>query len=246
MPPRRRILFPPVSWASPEGVIAVGGEPDAETLKAAYARGIFPWPHEGVPLLWFSPDPRFVLVPEEAHVARSLSREMRRGTFGVRADTAFPEVIRGCSARPRPGQDGTWITAAMIAGYTALHEEGLAHSIEAWRGGRLVGGLYGIALGGVFFGESMFALEPNASKVAFATLLANLIRWGFALVDCQAYTDHLASFGAVEVPRTRFLAALKRALRAPTRPGPWELEVGPAEAAAAFNGRREEGDILPP
>ena len=134
----------------------------------------------------------------------------------------------------------------MIAGYTALHAEGIAHSIEAWQGDRLAGGLYGISLGGVFFGESMYAEVPDASKVAFATLLANLIRWGFALVDCQAYTDHLASFGAVEVPRTRFLAALKRALRAPARPGPWELEVGPAEAAAAFNGRREEGDILPP
>jgi leucyl/phenylalanyl-tRNA--protein transferase len=187
-----------------------------------------------VPLLWFSPDPRFVLRPEEAHVSRSLRREMRRGTFGVRADTAFSEVIRGCSTQPRPDQRGTWITEEMTAGYTALHEEGLAHSIEAWRGGRLVGGLYGIALGGVFFGESMFALEANASKVAFATLLANLIHWGFAMVDCQAYTEHLASFGAVEVRRSRFLAALKRALRAPTRQGPWELEVGPAEAAAAF------------
>jgi leucyl/phenylalanyl-tRNA---protein transferase len=235
VPLRRRIFFPPASLASPDGVVAVGGHPDAETLKAAYSQGIFPWPHEGVPLLWFSPDPRFVLVPEEAHVSRSLRREMRRGTFGVRADTAFLEVIRGCSARPRPGQDGTWITPEMIAGYTALHAEGIAHSIEAWRGGRLVGGLYGISLGGVFFGESMFALEPNASKVAFATLLVHLIRWGFALVDCQAYTDHLASFGAVEVRRSRFLAALKRALRAPTRPGPWELELGPAEAAEALS-----------
>jgi leucyl/phenylalanyl-tRNA--protein transferase len=219
-------------------VVAVGGHADAETLKAAYSRGIFPWPHEGVPLLWFSPDPRFVLPPGEAHVSRSLRREMRRGTFGIRADSAFQEVIRGCSARPRPGQNGTWITPEMIAGYTALHQEGLAHSIEAWRGGRLVGGLYGISLGGVFFGESMFALEPNASKVAFATLLANLIRWGFALVDCQAYTDHLASFGAVEWRRSRFLAALKRALRAPTRQGAWELELGPAEAAEVF---KEEG-----
>ena len=179
MPFRRRILFPPVSWASPDGVVAVGGQPDPETLKAAYSRGIFPWPHEGVPLLWFSPDPRFVLRPEEAHVSRSLRREMRRGTFGVRADTAFEAVIRGCSARPRPGQDGTWITEEMIAGYTALHAEGIAHSIEAWRGGKLAGGLYGISLGGVFFGESMFAEEPNASKVAFATLLANLVHWGF-------------------------------------------------------------------
>jgi leucyl/phenylalanyl-tRNA---protein transferase len=234
MPFRRRLLFPPVSWASPDGVVAAGGHPDPETLKAAYTRGIFPWPHEGVPLLWFSPDPRFVLRPQEAHVSRSLRKVMRQGAFGVRADTAFEAVIRGCSTRPRPGQDGTWITEEMIAGYTALHKEGIAHSIEAWRDGRLAGGLYGISLGGVFFGESMFAEEPNASKVAFATLLANLVRWRFALVDCQAYTDHLASFGAVEWPRARFLTALRRALRQPTRPGPWALEVNPVEAAETF------------
>jgi leucyl/phenylalanyl-tRNA---protein transferase len=232
---RHRVLFPPVSRASPEGVLAVGGRPDAATLKEAYGRGIFPWPHEGVPLLWFCPDPRFVLVPEEAHAARSLRKEMRRGTFGVRADTAFQEVIGRCSQQPRPGQSGTWITPEMIAGFTALHGEGLAHSIEAWRDGKLVGGLYGIALGGVFFGESMFADVANASKVAFATLLANLIRWRFSLVDCQSYTEHLASFGAVEWPRRRFLSRLELALAAPTRQGPWTLELGPAEAAATFD-----------
>jgi leucyl/phenylalanyl-tRNA--protein transferase len=232
----RPLLFPPVSWASPEGVVAVGGRPDPETLKVAYSRGIFPWPHPGAPLLWFSPDPRFVLVPEEAHVGRSLRRQMRRGGFEVRADTAFAAVIRACAAQPRPGQDGTWITAEMIAGYTALHEEGLAHSIEAWRDGRLAGGLYGISLGGVFFGESMYAEAPDASKVAFATLLANLLRWRVALVDCQAYTDHLASFGAVEWRRSRFLAALKRLVRQPTRQGRWELELGAAQAAERFRG----------
>lgn len=233
--PFRRPLFPPVSWTSPDGVVAVGGRPDPETLKAAYSRGIFPWPHDGVPLLWFCPDPRFVLRPAEAHVARSLRKEMRRGSFEVRADTAFREVIQGCATRLRPKQDGTWITEAMIAGYTALHEEGLAHSIEAWRDGRLAGGLYGISLGGVFFGESMYAEVPNASKVAFATLLANLVRWRFPLVDCQAYTDHLASFGAEEWRRSRFLAALKKALRQPTRQGRWELELGAAEAAEALS-----------
>jgi leucyl/phenylalanyl-tRNA---protein transferase len=228
---RRRALFPPVAWASPEGVLAVGGRPDAATLKEAYGRGIFPWPHEGVPLLWFCPDPRFVLLPEAARVSRSLRKEMRRGTFGVRADTAFREVIGRCAQQPRPGQGGTWITPEMIAGYTALHDEGLAHSIEAWRDGQLVGGLYGISLGGVFFGESMFADVPNASKVAFATLLANLVRWRFSLVDCQSYTDHLASFGAVEWPRRRFLSVLRGALQEPTRQGPWQLDLGPAEAA---------------
>jgi leucyl/phenylalanyl-tRNA---protein transferase len=231
----RRFLFPPASWASPDGVIAVGGTPDPETLKVAYGRGIFPWPHEGVPLLWFCPDPRFVLPPKEAHVSRSLRKEMRRGAFEVRADTAFRDVIRACAAKPRPGQNGTWITEEMIAGYTTLHEEGIAHSIEAWQDGRLAGGVYGLSLGAVFFGESMFAEVPNASKVAFATLLANLVRWDFALVDCQSYTPHLASFGAVEWPRPRFLAVLKRALRAPTRTGRWTLELGPAEAEIFLN-----------
>jgi leucyl/phenylalanyl-tRNA---protein transferase len=235
MPFRPRSLFPPVIRASPEGVVAVGGRPDPVTLKEAYSRGIFPWPHEGLPLLWFSPDPRFVLRPGEAHAGRSLRKEMRRGGFEVRADTAFREVIRGCAAAPRPDQRGTWINRDMIAGYTALHEEGIAHSVEAWRDGRLVGGLYGLSMGSVFFGESMFAQVPNASKVAFATLLANLVRWRFQMVDCQAYTDLLAGFGAVEWPRPRFLAALKRALREPTRPGPWTLELGPVEAADALS-----------
>ena len=228
--PRRHSRFPPVSWTSSEGVIAIGGRPDPETLLDAYSRGIFPWPHEGLPLLWFCPDPRFVLVPEEAHVSRSLRKRMRRGDFEVRADTAFAEVINACAGRPRPGQDGTWITDEMIEGYTALHARGLAHSIETWRGGELVGGLYGVSLGAVFFGESMFATAPDASKVAFATLLANLIRWDFRLVDCQSWTGHLERFGAVEWSRPRFLAVLKPALREPTRRGPWTLEAGPAEA----------------
>ena len=230
----RRFLFPPVSWTSPDGVIAIGGSADPETLKAAYSRGIFPWPHPGLPILWFCPDPRFVLAPHEARVSRSLRKQMRHGAFEIRADTAFREVIHACAAKPRPGQDGTWITDEMMAGYIALHEEGLAHSVEAWQDGRLAGGVYGVSLGAVFFGESMYADVPNASKVAFATLLANLMRWRFALVDCQSYTGHLASFGAVEWRRARFLAALKRALRAPTRIGPWSLELGPAEAAEQF------------
>jgi leucyl/phenylalanyl-tRNA---protein transferase len=231
---QRRFFFPPVSWASPDGVIAVGGRPDPATLKIAYARGIFPWPHPGLPLLWFCPDPRFVLLPAQARVGRSLRKEMRRGAFEIRTDTAFPEVIRGCATRLRASQEGTWITADIIAGYTTLHHEGLAHSIETWQEGRLVGGLYGVSLGAAFFGESMYAEVPNASKVAFATLLANLRRWRFALVDCQSYTDHLASFGAVEWPRARFLAVLKKALREPTRAGRWELELGPAAAAEMF------------
>lgn len=231
-----RAVFPPPALANEDGILAAGGRPDAETLLAAYSQGIFPWPHEGYPLLWFCPDPRFVLVPGEAHLPRSLGKAMRRGDFEVRADTAFDRVIRGCAAAYRPGQDGTWITPAMIAGYTELHRRGLAHSIEAWQEGRLVGGLYGVSLGAVFFGESMYALAPDASKTAFATLLANLLRWDFALVDCQSRTEHLARFGAVDWPRERFLRALGKALQEPTRQGPWTLAVGPSEAAELLRG----------
>lgn len=230
----RRSLFPPVSFATDEGIVALGGRPDAETLLDAYSHGIFPWPHENLPLLWFCPDPRFALMPEDAHIPRSLRKRMRRGDFEVRADTAFAQVIRGCARQPRPRQDGTWITDEMIEGYTALHAEGLAHSIEAWQDGALVGGLYGVSLGAAFFGESMYTEVPDASKVAFATLLANLVRWRFELVDCQSWTEHLERFGAEEWPRSLFLAVLKRALRQPTRQGPWTLAVGPAEAAEGF------------
>ena len=233
---RRAVVFPPPTSANEDGVLAIGGRPDPETLLTAYRQGIFPWPHEGYPLLWFCPDPRFVLLPEEAHLPRSLRKAMRHGAFEVRADTAFERVMRGCAKADRPDQGGTWITPAMLAGYTALHRRGLAHSIEAWQGGRLVGGLYGLSLGAVFFGESMYADVPDASKVAFATLLANFLAWRFELVDCQSYTEHLARFGAVDWPRSRFLRVLKKALQAPTRQGPWELEIGPAEAAERLRG----------
>lgn len=229
--PRPLDVFPPAERATPDGIIAVGGRPDPDLLLHAYSRGIFPWPHSRLPLLWFCPDPRFVLPPREAHLSRSLRKTMRRNEFEVRADTAFAEVIRACARKRRPGQRGTWITRSMIKGYTALHERGFAHSIEAWQEGRLAGGLYGISLGAVFYGESMFADVPDASKVAFATLLGNLVRWDFQLVDCQSYTDHLATFGAEDWPRDRFLGALERALQAPTRMGPWSLELGSAEAA---------------
>jgi leucyl/phenylalanyl-tRNA--protein transferase len=227
---RRLSRFPPPTRTTPEGVLAVGGRPDAATLAEAYRQGIFPWPHEGMPLLWFCPDPRFVLDPARAHLSRSLRKTIRRGRYEVRADTAFAQVIARCAAKPRPEQDGTWISDEMIAGYTELHDQGLAHSLEAWRDGELVGGLYGVSFGGVFFGESMFADAPDASKVAFATLLAQLVRWDFALVDCQSYTDHLATFGAEEWPRRTFLRVIERAMRRPTRRGKWQLELGPMEA----------------
>jgi leucyl/phenylalanyl-tRNA---protein transferase len=234
-PRRRRLLFLPAPSA--DGVVAIGGAPDADSLEAAYRRGVFPWPHDGYPLLWFCPDPRFVLRPASARLPRSLCKRMRRGTYEVRADTAFAEVIARCAAKERPEQDGTWITREMIAGYRALHARGLAHSIEAWREGRLAGGLYGVSLGAVFFGESMFADAPDASKVCLGTLLANLAHWKFPLLDCQSHTDHLATFGAVEWPRALFLDVLAAALAAPTRAGRWKLDLGPAAAADLFAGR---------
>lgn len=232
------LIFPPPEGASPEGVVAIGGDFAPERLLLAYGQGIFPWPTDGFPLLWFSPDPRFVLVPERAHVGRSLRKTIRRGDYRVTADLAFDRVIRACADRPRPGQSGTWIIDELVDGFETLHERGFAHSIEAWQGDALVGGVYGVSLGSVFFGESMFADTPDASKVAFTTLLGNLVEWGFTLVDCQVHTQHLARFAAEPWPRARFLAALHRGLERPTRRGPWALPLGPEEALARLGGGR--------
>lgn len=226
------LVFPPPERASREGVVAIGGDARPERLLLAYGQGIFPWPADGMPLLWFSPDPRFVLIPREAHVGRTLRKRVRRGDFEVRFDTNFRAVIEACAEAPRPGQDGTWITDSLVAGYCALHERGFAHSIEAWRDGRLVGGLYGVSLGRAFFGESMFAREDDASKVAFAVLLAHLVRWDFHFIDCQVRTEHLERFGAVDWPRTRFLRLLRHALTLETRVGPWTTQLAPDDALA--------------
>jgi leucyl/phenylalanyl-tRNA--protein transferase len=213
-----------VSEADEQGLIAVGGDLSPERLLEAYRRGIFPWPdRERGPLPWFCPDPRFVLYPSELRVSRSLRQRARSGRYEVRLDTAFADVVAACAAAPRPGQRGTWITRAMAAAYADLHALGWAHSAESWRGGRLVGGVYGVALGGAFFGESMFHRETDASKVALVALVGQLRRWGFRLVDCQMPTDHLARFGARAVPRARFLAELEDALALPDRPGSWRL-----------------------
>jgi leucyl/phenylalanyl-tRNA--protein transferase len=218
-----RIVFPRPELAEPSGLLAVGGDLEPERLVLAYALGIFPWYSEGQPILWHSPDPRMVLRSSEIHVGRSLAKAMRRPGYEVRLDTAFAEVIERCARVPRPGQTGTWITADMVAAYVELHERGIAHSAEAFLDGKLVGGLYGVSLGAAFFGESMFATAPDASKVAFVTLVQQLARWGIELVDCQVRTDHLARFGAKEWPRSRFLAALQEALATPTRVGAWRL-----------------------
>ena len=219
------LAFPPPEGASPEGIVAVGGDTSPARLRLAYGQGIFPWPVEGCPLLWFSPDPRFVLRLEELHVGRSLRKAIRRAPYALRFDTAFTEVMAACADVPRPGQSGTWITPELEAGFAALHADGIAHSVEAWEGDALVGGLYGVRLGRAFFGESMFAHRPDASKIAFATLGAQLRRWGFHFIDAQVHTPHLARFGARDIPREEFLAALEAALAADTLHGPWTLEL---------------------
>ncbi len=213
--------FPAPELAEESGLLAVGGDLRPERLLAGYARGIFPWYGEDLPILWHSPDPRFVLTPERLHVPKSLRKTLRRGEFDVRFDTRFPDVIDGCKGTPRPGQKGTWITSEMRDAYVTLHRQGYAHSAEAFLEGELVGGLYGVSLGSAFFGESMFAHAPEASKVAFVTLVERLHGWGCTMVDCQVETEHLARFGAEHWPRSRFLAELQVALRAPTRQGAW-------------------------
>ena len=229
-----RLIFPPPELAE-DGLLAVGGDLSPERLLLAYSLGIFPWYDEGQPLLWHSPDPRLVLSADELHVSRSLERTLRRGTFRITFDAAFGRVVDACAAAPRPGQHGTWITAAMRRAYKQLHRLGYAHSAEAWQGSRLAGGLYGVSLGGAFFGESMFARVPDASKAAFVTLVRRLQMWGIALIDCQVATEHLERFGARAWPRERFLAALGKALELPTRRGDW----GKAPA-------RETGGCSPP
>ncbi len=222
-----RLVFPRPELADDNGLLAVGGDLRPERLVLAYASGIFPWPSPGLPLLWHSPDPRMVLHASDLHIGRSLAKVLRRGTFEVRLDTSFRDVMTACGAIDRPGQRGTWITRAMIDAYDELHQRGVAHSAEAWQGDELVGGLYGVSLGGAFFGESMFAAAPDASKVAFVTLIRQLARWGMELVDCQVHTEHLERFGATLWPRARFLDALRTALEKPTRMGPWQLEPTP-------------------
>jgi leucyl/phenylalanyl-tRNA---protein transferase len=221
-----RLIFPPVHYAE-DGLLAVGGDLRPERLVLAYSLGIFPWFSEGQPILWHSPDPRMVLLAEGLRVPRSLQKTLRKGLYRVTLDTAFPKVIEACASVPRPGQRGTWITRSMKRAYLELHESGLAHSVEAWHGERLAGGLYGVSLGAAFFGESMFARQPDASKVAFVTLVEQLRRWDIQLIDSQVYTPHLARFGAQEWPRRRYLAALRKAMAQETRTGPWAFDLPP-------------------
>ena len=202
--------FPPLSLAltEPNGLLAAGGELTTERLINAYENGIFPWYSDEQPLLWWSPDPRMVLIPAEFKISRSLGKRLRKADYEVRCNTRFESVMRACAA-PRKGLAGTWITDDMIAAYHALHRRGIAHSVETWINGELAGGLYGVALGRMFYGESMFTRVPDASKIALAHLARQLDRWQFGLIDCQMQTAHLASFGAREIPRATFVRDLK-------------------------------------
>jgi leucyl/phenylalanyl-tRNA--protein transferase len=220
----KALAFPDPEEAEPSGLLAVGGDLSPERLVLAYASGIFPWYDDDLPILWHSPDPRFVLLPDRLHVPKSLAKQLRRGRYEVRLDERFGEVIRACAHAPRPGQSGTWITDEMIRGYEQLHDRGLAHSAEAYEDGRLVGGLYGVSLGAAYFGESMFAVAPDASKVAFVTLVRQLAHWGIDLVDCQVRTEHTERFGAEHWPRRRYLDELSTRLERPTRRGRWSLD----------------------
>lgn len=215
----QKLLFPdPFLADERSGILAVGGDLSPERLMLAYSKGIFPWYDEAEsPILWHAPAWRMVLEPGKLHVGRTIEKWIRRGVYEVRYNTAWPEVLHHCAGVPRPGQDGTWLNPNMKRAYTTLFERGLAHSAEAWQDGRLVGGLYGVTLGGIFFGESMFSLAPNASKVVFTTLVPALAALGYLLVDCQVYTDHLATFGAEEWPKARFHAALEAALQVTPR-----------------------------
>ncbi len=220
----KELAFPPAEWSGPDGLIGIGGDLSPERLLLAYSQGIFPWHEDRHGPWWYSPDPRMVLPPERLHVSRSLRKTLRQGRFRVSLDEAFPAVIAACAEIPRRHEDGTWISPRFQRAYTELHRRGFAHSVEAWQGRELVGGLYGLSLGAAFFGESMFARVPDASKAAFVTLVEQLARWGFTLVDCQVHTEHLERFGAEEWARERYLAALAEALRGATRPGPWRFD----------------------
>ena len=223
--------FPPLASAltEPNGLLAAGADLSPRRIVEAYRRGIFPWYNEGQPVLWWSPDPRMVLFPEHFKVSHSLRKRIRRKEFEVRVDTAFESVATSCASVYRAGQYGTWITPGMLQAYNELHRAGYVHSVETWQGGRLVGGLYGVALGQVFFGESMFARATDASKVALAGLVSHMQSLGGGLIDCQQETAHLGSLGAEPIPRPVFAQYLERLIHSTEPPEGWR--PGPVEIA---------------
>jgi leucyl/phenylalanyl-tRNA---protein transferase len=226
------LSFPDISLAlrEPDGLLAIGGDLAPGRLLAAYRKGIFPWYGHDQPILWWSPDPRTLLFPERLKISRSLRKQLRQGRLRVTLDRAFDQVVQAC-AEPRSGCSGTWITTEMAEAYGRLHHQGYAHSVECWHDDRLVGGLYGVALGKVFFGESMFSRETDASKVAFAHLVRQLSAWDFALIDCQVYSSHLASLGAERISRSDFVRQLDLWCDPGSIPGTWTLDSALAARA---------------
>jgi len=217
----KELSFPDPSFAEKEGILAVGGDLSIDRLILAYANGIFPWPSKDSPLLWWSPDPRMVLYPENFKVSHSLRQLVKSGKYSYTVDKDFEVVIKHCATVPRHGQDDTWITSDMVEAYIQLHRKGYAHSVETRRDGKLVGGLYGISIGRVFFGESMFFIERDASKFAFYQLVKLLTHWEFELIDAQQDTEHLRSLGAINIPRPEFMEKLGRSIAYPTYKGNW-------------------------
>ncbi|MEX0963030.1 MAG: leucyl/phenylalanyl-tRNA--protein transferase [Pseudohongiellaceae bacterium] len=217
--------FPAIDEAldEPNGLLAAGGELSCARLLEAYSSGIFPWFEQGQPILWWSPDPRMVLFPEDLRVSRSLVKLLAKSPYTVTMDSAFAEVI-ACCARPRGASAGTWITDDMRRAYTQLFEKGYAHSVEVWSGTQLVGGLYGVSLGQVFFGESMFSFESNTSKIALVNLVKQLRQWNYKLIDCQVSSEHLESLGALEISRDRFSQQLEKLLPRAGKAAPWKLD----------------------
>jgi leucyl/phenylalanyl-tRNA---protein transferase len=225
-PHSKDFRFPSAELASRDGLLAVGGDLSVERLLEAYRHGIFPWYNEGQPILWWSPDPRAVLLPDQVKVSRSLRKTLRSGKFRVTFDHAFTEVMRACAApRRKQPSGGTWITPDMLNAYAELHRRGYAHSVETWQADQLVGGLYGVALGGAFFGESMFSHVADASKVALVCAARQLAAWGCTLIDCQLPTDHLARLGATSVPRREYMVCLKAALDRSAPAAPWHFDT---------------------
>jgi leucyl/phenylalanyl-tRNA--protein transferase len=216
-----KIVFPPPELAGKDGLLAVGGDLSEERLILAYQMGIFPWFSDDSPILWWSPEPRLVLFPSELHISKRLKRISKKDLFEVSFDKAFKEVIVTCATIHKKKHNATWIGKEMIKAYCNLHYSGFAHSVECWQEGNLVGGLYGISLGNIFFGESMFTKISYASKVAFINLVQKIKEWDFKLIDCQMTTRHLMSFGAREIPRQEFLKILEEALKYPTYRGFW-------------------------
>lgn len=223
--PEDENFFPPAHSASSEGLLAIGGDLRDDRLLAAYRQGIFPWYSGDQPILWWSPDPRAILYLDRLKISRSLAKSLRSGKFSVSIDQQFEKVINKCAEPRKKDQDGgTWITPQMVHAYTNLHHLGFAHSVETWFEGKLVGGLYGVALGRAFFGESMFSRASNASKIALVHLARQLKHWDFSFIDCQLPSEHVFSMGAIEIPRSRFLDELDQALSLPERQGIWSLE----------------------